>query len=136
MGCVSLDQERIGAREEDEQDSRVLKPSTKHKRSKSATDKNVDGSRAGVQPAIHVGKSLVSPAQERTCGGQSPLRKFFTNASTNAAPSHRASLEKDIEHLQVRLEQEKSMRMVLEKAMGRASSTLSPGHRHFSAQVG
>lgn len=27
------------------------------------------------------------------------------------------------------------MRMLLERAMGRTSSTLSPGHRHFSAQV-
>uniref|UniRef100_M1A113 Electron transporter n=1 Tax=Solanum tuberosum TaxID=4113 RepID=M1A113_SOLTU len=27
------------------------------------------------------------------------------------------------------------MRMVLERAMGRASSTLSPGHRHFAAQT-
>lgn len=40
-----------------------------------------------------------------------------------------------IEQLQMRLQQEKSMRMVLERAMGRASSTLSPGHRHFAAQV-
>ncbi|XP_059641684.1 uncharacterized protein LOC132283702 isoform X2 [Cornus florida] len=48
---------------------------------------------------------------------------------------HRVSLEKDIEQLQSRLQQEKSMRMMLDKAMGRASSTLSPGHRHFSAQT-
>lgn len=27
------------------------------------------------------------------------------------------------------------MRTTLERAMGRASSTLSPGHRHFAAQV-
>lgn len=27
------------------------------------------------------------------------------------------------------------MRLLLERAMGRASSTLSPGHRHFAAQV-
>jgi len=27
------------------------------------------------------------------------------------------------------------MRMVLERAMGRASSSLSPGHRHFAGQV-
>ncbi|CAN4077990.1 unnamed protein product [Withania somnifera] len=43
--------------------------------------------------------------------------------------------EPPIEHLQLRLQQEKSMRMVLERAMGRASSTLSPGHRHFAAQT-
>lgn len=40
-----------------------------------------------------------------------------------------------IEQLQSRLQQERSMRMVLERAMGRASSTLSPGHHHFAAQV-
>lgn len=40
-----------------------------------------------------------------------------------------------IEQLQLRLQQEKSMRNMLERAMGRASSTLSPGHRHFSVQV-
>lgn len=40
-----------------------------------------------------------------------------------------------IEQLQLRLQQEKSMRMMLERTMGRASSTLSPGHRHFAAQV-
>ncbi|CAI9095780.1 OLC1v1031795C1 [Oldenlandia corymbosa var. corymbosa] len=48
---------------------------------------------------------------------------------------HRASLEKDIEQLQLRLQQERTMRMVLERAMGRASSTLSPGHHHFAAQT-
>ncbi|KAL0326569.1 UNVERIFIED_CONTAM: hypothetical protein Sangu_1734900 [Sesamum angustifolium] len=40
-----------------------------------------------------------------------------------------------IEQLHLRLQQEKSMRVVLEKAIGRASSTLSPGHRHFAAQT-
>lgn len=33
------------------------------------------------------------------------------------------------------LQQEKSVRIMLERAMGRASSTLSPGHRHVAAQV-
>lgn len=40
-----------------------------------------------------------------------------------------------IEQLHLHLQQEKSMRLMLERAMGRASSTLSPGHRHFAAQV-
>lgn len=42
-----------------------------------------------------------------------------------------------VEQLQLRLQQEKSMRTLLERAMGRASSALSPGHRHFAvaAQV-
>ncbi|KAL5573224.1 hypothetical protein UlMin_022821 [Ulmus minor] len=42
---------------------------------------------------------------------------------------------KRIELLQLRLQQEKSKRLMLERAMGRASSTLSPGHRHFAAQT-
>lgn len=53
----------------------------------------------------------------------------------NMPSNHRASLEKDIEQLQLRLQEEKSMRNMLERAMGRASSTLSPGHRHFSVQT-
>lgn len=40
-----------------------------------------------------------------------------------------------IEQLQLHLQQEKSMRLMLDRAMGRASSTLSPGHRHFAVQV-
>lgn len=40
-----------------------------------------------------------------------------------------------IKQLQVNLQQEKSVRVMLEKAIGRASSTLSPGHRHFATQV-
>lgn len=44
-------------------------------------------------------------------------------------------IDLQIEQLQLRLQEEKSMRTTLERAMGRASSTLSPGHRHFTAQV-
>ncbi|CAL2259160.1 unnamed protein product [Prunus armeniaca] len=40
-----------------------------------------------------------------------------------------------IKQLQLRLQQEKSMHNMLERAMGRASSTLSPGHWHFSVQA-
>lgn len=40
-----------------------------------------------------------------------------------------------IEQLQSCLQQERTVRMMLERAMGRASSTLSPGHRHFAAEV-
>ena len=45
------------------------------------------------------------------------------------------SFATQVEQLHLRLQQEKSMRMVLEKAMGRASSSLSPRHRHFYSQV-
>ncbi|KAL0910071.1 hypothetical protein M5K25_021002 [Dendrobium thyrsiflorum] len=40
-----------------------------------------------------------------------------------------------IKKLQMHLRQEKSMRLMLERAIGRASSTLSPGHRHFTTQI-
>lgn len=45
------------------------------------------------------------------------------------------TLELQIEQLQMRLQQEKSVRMLLERALGRTSSTLSPGHRHSANQV-
>ena len=40
-----------------------------------------------------------------------------------------------IKQLQLHLQQEKSMRHMLKGAMARASSTRSPGHRHFSVQL-
>ncbi|CAI0413232.1 unnamed protein product [Linum tenue] len=43
--------------------------------------------------------------------------------------------EMQVELLQLRLQEERSMRLMLERAMGRASSTLSPGHRHFASQT-
>ncbi|KAL1192533.1 hypothetical protein V5N11_012426 [Cardamine amara subsp. amara] len=56
----------------------------------------------------------------------------------NVSSNDRASLERDlkqVEQLHLRLQQEKSMRMVLERAMGCVSSTLSLGHRHFACQT-
>uniref|UniRef100_A0A2C9WC97 DUF547 domain-containing protein n=1 Tax=Manihot esculenta TaxID=3983 RepID=A0A2C9WC97_MANES len=44
----------------------------------------------------------------------------------NNSSKHQASLETD---------PVKSMRLMLDRAMGRASSTLSPGHRHFATQT-
>ncbi|KAF4374716.1 hypothetical protein F8388_020237 [Cannabis sativa] len=67
--------------------------------------------------------------------GRESLHENSTYINKNMSSKHRASLEKDIEQLQSRLQQEKSMRIVLERAMGRASSTLSPGHRHFASQL-
>lgn len=48
---------------------------------------------------------------------------------------HVVIFDTQVEQLHLRLQQEKSMRLVLEKAMGRGSSSLSPRHRHFSSQV-
>ncbi|RLN19245.1 uncharacterized protein C2845_PM02G20200 [Panicum miliaceum] len=71
----------------------------------------------------------------------------------NASPNHRVSLENDVRsktkeavfdpacgadrvrQLQLHLHQERSIRVMLDRAIGRASSTLSPGHRHFPAQT-
>ncbi|KAG7532356.1 hypothetical protein ISN45_Aa08g000480 [Arabidopsis thaliana x Arabidopsis arenosa] len=59
-----------------------------------------------------------------------PLHNSQMLIKNNVSSNDRASLERDVEQLHLRLQQEKSMRMVLERAMGRASSSLSPGHRH------
>ncbi|OIT34639.1 PREDICTED: uncharacterized protein LOC109244413 isoform X1 [Nicotiana attenuata] len=107
-----------------------------HRRCKSASDKNVAVSKGGDRQPVR--KELNEPPvllpSTRSCKA-SPLHEFSKIISREAVPDHRVSLEKDIEQLQMRLQQEKSMRMVLERAMGRASSTLSPGHRHFAAQT-
>ncbi|GAB4835000.1 hypothetical protein Ancab_033267 [Ancistrocladus abbreviatus] len=71
----------------------------------------------------------------RTCRGQSPSCGHSIDSNVSSSSNHRASLEKDIQLLQSRLQQEKSMRIVLERAIGRASSTLSPGHRHFASKT-
>jgi hypothetical protein len=42
---------------------------------------------------------------------------------------------RQVRQLQLHLYQERSIRVMLDRAIGRASSTLSPGHRHFPAQV-
>ncbi|XP_065857849.1 uncharacterized protein [Euphorbia lathyris] len=99
-----------------------------------ASEKKLVVSRDGISHSVkkeHNGKHM--PARlNRT---QSPLRGYPAHSGNNASSNHRASLENDIELLQLQLQQEKSMRMVLERAMGRASSTLSPGHRHFATQT-
>ncbi|KAJ1383672.1 Ternary complex factor MIP1, leucine-zipper [Sesbania bispinosa] len=78
-------------------DSRVQ---PRHRRSNSASDRNLKFSRGGV-----------------------------------SHPVEKDQNELLVEQLQLRLQQERSMRILLERAMGRASSTLSPGHRHFAAQT-
>uniref|UniRef100_A0A5B6ZYY2 DUF547 domain-containing protein n=1 Tax=Davidia involucrata TaxID=16924 RepID=A0A5B6ZYY2_DAVIN len=109
-----------------------------HRRSRSASDRNLDLSRSGVSHSVRndFNESHELPPSKKTCGGaQSPLHEYYSNTIADTSSSHRASLEKDIQKLQLHLQQEKSMRMILERAMGRASSTLSPGHRHYAAQT-
>ncbi|KAK5813125.1 hypothetical protein PVK06_028571 [Gossypium arboreum] len=108
-----------------------------HRRSKSASGKDLDVSRDGVlhpekkqQEELHA-----SPLSTRAYRTPGPCLDRSAYRNKNPSLNQRASLEKDIELLQLRLQQEKSMRIMLERAMGRASSTLSPGHRHFAAQT-
>ncbi|KAB2018073.1 hypothetical protein ERO13_D08G187800v2 [Gossypium hirsutum] len=103
----------------------------------SASDRDLDVSRDGVlqpeekqQEELHA--SALSTRAYRTPG---PCLDRSAYRNKNPSLNQRASLEKDIELLQLRLQQEKSMRIMLEREMGRASSTLSPGHRHFAAQT-
>ncbi|TYI15613.1 hypothetical protein ES332_A08G198500v1 [Gossypium tomentosum] len=108
-----------------------------HRRSKSASGRDLDVSRDGVlhpekkqQEELHA-----SPLSTRAYRTPGPCLDRSAYRNKNPSLNQRASLEKDIELLQLRLQQEKSMRIMLERAMGRASSTLSPGHRHFAAQT-
>ncbi|XVF10852.1 hypothetical protein REPUB_Repub07fG0218600 [Reevesia pubescens] len=108
-----------------------------HRRSKSASDRDLDVSRGGVlHPAKKEQNELhASPLSTRAYRTRSPLHERSAYSNKNTSLNQRDSLEKDIELMQLRLQQEKSMRIMLERAMGRASSTLSPGHRHFAAQA-
>ncbi|PIN13354.1 hypothetical protein CDL12_14020 [Handroanthus impetiginosus] len=107
-----------------------------HRRSRSASEKSLNLPKVGdstcTKKDINELSELVPSAS--SCRA-TPLHKNSSSIKNDNVTNHRASLEKDIEQLHWRLQQEKSMRVVLEKAMGRASSTLSPGHRHFAAQT-
>ncbi|XP_010933651.1 uncharacterized protein [Elaeis guineensis] len=94
--------------------------SLRHKRSKSASDRNLNSAKHGT---LHF------------MGKDCNESKDSSNKVSKTSSNHRASLENDIKQLQMHLYQEKTIRYVLEKAIGRASSTLSPGHRHFPAQT-
>ncbi|XAR70470.1 hypothetical protein NMG60_11027324 [Bertholletia excelsa] len=109
----------------------------KHKRAKSATERRLDNPGGAVSHSIH--NNFNDPHKlapgEKTCGAQSPLRGSVIKSDNKNASCHRASLENDIEQLQLRLQQERSTRMMLERAIGHASSTLSPGHWHLPSQT-
>ncbi|KAK8266486.1 hypothetical protein V6Z12_D12G249700 [Gossypium hirsutum] len=101
-----------------------------------ASDRNLDVLRGRVSRPVKKEQNLqASPLSTRASRTRSPLHDCSAYGNKNISVNQRASLEKDIELLQLRLQQEKSMRLMLERAMGRASSTLSPGHRHFATQT-
>ncbi|XP_076931082.1 uncharacterized protein LOC143596107 isoform X2 [Bidens hawaiensis] len=89
-----------------------------HKRSKSASATNSNHAFRVSHPGLH-----------------SPLQESSSNKDTDVASNQRDSLQNDIEQLQMRLQPEKSVQMLLERALGRTSSTLSPGHRHSANQT-
>lgn len=138
MGGLSVveDEEAIGKREIGVSHA-CSHVHSRHRRAKSASEKKLDVSGGGVLQFIRRGQneSHEFPPSRKTRRAQSPFHDLSTDINSKTSSNHRASLENDIEQLQLRLQQEKSMRMMLERAMGRASSTLSPGHRHFAAQT-
>ncbi|XP_014510525.1 uncharacterized protein LOC106769425 [Vigna radiata var. radiata] len=120
---------------EDHRDYRYA--GTRHKRSKSASERNLKNERGGALHPVEKDRkeSFVSPPSVSASRLRSPSHDNLSSVNNNTFSNHRANLEKDVEQLQLRLQQERSMRILLERAMGRASSTLSPGHRHFTAQT-
>ncbi|KAK4422902.1 hypothetical protein Salat_1872800 [Sesamum alatum] len=106
-----------------------------HRRSRSASEKSLNLPRGGgsycKRKDLNESANLVPSTS--SCRA-TPIHKNSCSKKDDIS-NHRASLEQDIEQLHLQLQQEKSMRVVLEKAIGRASSTLSPGHRHFAAQT-
>ncbi|XP_062073987.1 uncharacterized protein LOC133778156 isoform X2 [Humulus lupulus] len=135
VGGVGDDDEAGGKRENGDSWTGLLVHG-QHRRSKSASDRNSNGLKGGfLSTSNDKNEKDVSLPSTSASNGRISLHENSTYINKNMSSKHRASLEKDIEQLQSRLQQEKSMRIVLERAMGRASSTLSPGHRHFAAQT-
>ncbi|KAM3409826.1 hypothetical protein ACQJBY_002226 [Aegilops geniculata] len=114
-----------------------------HRRSKSASSgRNLETCKhATMEQRFNQAQKQNSPdPRKSSCStdGSSvhrpPPRDQRTSVAS-ASPNHRVSLENDVSQLQLHLHQERSIRIMLDRAIGRASSTLSPGHRHFPAQT-
>ncbi|XP_077234353.1 electron transporter, putative (Protein of unknown function, DUF547) isoform X2 [Tasmannia lanceolata] len=130
-GCSVTDKDVDTSREEG-----CSNVSSTHKRSKSASDRNLGSGRHGVPHSMGKDSVVSQDSQNmRHHGMHAPDHQVSSDIINASSLNPRDSLENDIEQLQMRLEQEKSMRLTLERAMGRASSTLSPGHRHFASQT-
>lgn len=135
---VEEDEEAAGKRQKGDSWSRThVQAQAQHRRSKSAAERNSDISRRGISNSVkkELNEIYASPLSTRAFRAQTPLYDHLSYNNQNSSLNHRASLEKDIEQLQSRLQQERNMRMTLERAMGRVSSTLSPGHRHFASKT-
>lgn len=125
------------ARRKDEDSKACLQISSHHMRSRSSSDKNAGSAWHGISHSIGEDPFASKDLQSfmRFQGTHSPFYQYTSDTGYDASSSHRGSqveTDNEVEQLQMRLHQERSMRVMLERAMGRASSTLSPGHRHFS----
>ncbi|KAL5224389.1 hypothetical protein ABZP36_011028 [Zizania latifolia] len=117
----------------------------RHRRSKSASsDRNLEPCKHSL--AVHGQRCSQAQVTPNSQNPPDATRKShategsvhhgsMTDHTASASPNHRVSLENDIRQLQLHLHQERSIRVMLDRAIGRASSTLSPGHRHFPAQT-
>lgn len=135
MDGFRIEEVEAASRKKQEASWSRLRVHSRHRRSKSASDKNLNISRDGVLHSVKKQQNEIHASQIRTKAyrpPQSPQHGLSGYVNKNASENQKASLEKDIELLQLRLQQERSMRTMLERTMGRASSTLSPGHRHFA----
>ncbi|KAG2550569.1 uncharacterized protein LOC120651693 isoform X2 [Panicum virgatum] len=119
----------------------------RHRRSKSASsDRNAEACKHHGAAEQRCGQAAVTLTP---CSSKNPpeTRRSWATAAggsahqgprdrrPNASPNHRVSLENDVRQLQLHLHQESSIRVMLDRAIGQAASTLSPGHRHFPAQT-
>lgn len=110
-----------------------------HRRSKSASsDRNLESCKRGALHGIveqRCSQAQNPPDARKSYAAEGSVHQGLRDHRANASPNHRVSLENDIRQLKLHLHQERSIRIMLDRAIGRASSTLSPGHRHFPAQT-
>uniref|UniRef100_A0A0D9XME9 DUF547 domain-containing protein n=1 Tax=Leersia perrieri TaxID=77586 RepID=A0A0D9XME9_9ORYZ len=114
----------------------------RHRRSKSASsDRSLEPCKHGAlhdQRCTQANAAPTShhPLESTTRNSHAVEGLTRDHSRASASPNHRVSLENDqIRQLQLNLHQERSIRIMLDRAIGRASSTLSPGHMHFPAQT-
>ncbi|KQJ97785.1 hypothetical protein BRADI_3g33250v3 [Brachypodium distachyon] len=137
-----------GAKNGDPVPESASKPPTvpHHRRSKSASSsgRNQEPCKhgGGVEHRFHQAQNppdARKPSSHDAAGGSAAAHRRPPRdrqpCAAAAPPNHRVSLENDVSQLQLHLHQERSIRIMLDRAIGRASSTLSPGHRHFPAQT-
>ncbi|KAJ1296275.1 hypothetical protein BS78_01G287900 [Paspalum vaginatum] len=107
----------------------------KHGPSHGAAEQRCGLPQAPVVPPCSSSKNTPDARRSHAAAAGGAVHQGARDQRPNASPNHRVSLENDVRQLQLHLHQERSIRVMLDRAIGRASSTLSPGHRHFPAQT-